>query len=67
MANQNQNTSGQESKSGPSIAMIVGIIVVIVAIFAAGFFVLSKDEPGQLPEEDPPATLPEELPEQLPE
>ena len=50
--------------------MIVGIIVLIAAIFAVGFFVLSNintvDDPSQLPEGDPPATLPEELPEQLP-
>ena len=46
--------------------MIIGIIVLIVAIFAAGFFVLSTFEPGQPPDEDIPATQPEELPVQLP-
>lgn len=75
MTDQNQNTSEKESKSGPSIGLIVGIILLIVAIFAVGFFVLSNmnfvDDPSQLPEEDPPVTLPveptEELPEETPE
>ena len=74
MTDQNQNTSDQETKSGPSIGLIVGIILLVVAVFAVGFFVLSNmntvDDPSQLPEEDPPVTLPveatEELPEQLP-
>ena len=67
MTDQNQNTSDQEKKSGPSVGMIVGIILLIVAIFAMGFFVLSNmntvGDPDQLPEEDPPVTLPVETPE----
>ena len=58
MTDQKQNTSEKESKSGPSIALIIGAIVVIVGIFAVGFFVLSKDDTAQPPEIDVPAPPP---------
>ena len=53
-----QSTSEKESKSGPSIALIIGAIVVVIGIFAVGFFVLTKDEPAQPPDIDVPAPPP---------
>ena len=56
--NQNQSTSDQESKSGPSIALIIGGIVLILAVFAVIFFVLLKDDTAQPPDIDVPAPPP---------
>jgi len=53
-----QITSDQESKSGPSIALIIGAIVVVIGIFAVGFFVLSRDDTAQPPEIDVPEPPP---------
>lgn len=50
MADEKQNNSNQETKSGPSTGLIVGIIVAVIAVFAVGFFVLSQDEPEEPPE-----------------